>query len=617
MKICLNIIVILLAMLLMSCSTNDNGNAVEAKDFAVSPQLLQVDSLMWTQPDSALALLCRDAKFCVSTTTTFNRHYANLLLSELLYKNDYPQTNRPALRQAVSYFDSLVCGTPPFKGAGGIKKDLNPNLSFLSARAHYINGVGYYEHDSVVEACREYITALETMESHFEKKELVGKKAKFMSLTYTHLTGLFSNLYLHEQAICFGKEAVEYYQKYNSTPWHIAWTLNEIGSHYEMMDNYDSANRYYHKSLTFLSDTNNLMYRDIKTCIACLSYKNGEFAESSLYQLHQLLDMAESEKEYLSRCLSIGTIFYHEQQFDSAFAYLNNVYSHTNSLSSKKQAAEWLVEICKIQNKNSKILEYADFLVPYANMSENNSYLNSQLTEIYQCHEQNKIEIEHVEQMRKLKEYGNVALVTLAVLSIVVFIGLHFIHKRRHKHLKLQKKAVETQLESERYAHEIQKKAMSSKLIRSNEALRQTVQQLEEVKFSHKAASEERFLISDLVAFRSSPVCQHILEVVEDCNFKPKIDYLIYKNYALDKSQLNALVEAADLHLENFSIRIRKKYPALTDEDIKYCCLYLLELNEADVSALMQRAYSTVCERNRKIKRIMGAEKDLIVKLIE
>ena len=94
-----------------------------------SPELSAIDSLMWRQPDSALARLipyfdtcCRDAKFCVSTTTTFNRHYANLLLSELLYKNDYAQTNRPALLQAVSYFDSLVRPTPPFKGGGGIKK---------------------------------------------------------------------------------------------------------------------------------------------------------------------------------------------------------------------------------------------------------------------------------------------------------------------------------------------------------------------------------------------------------------------------------------------------------------------------------------------------------------
>lgn len=47
---------------------------------------------------------------------------------------------------------------------------------------------GYYELDSIVEACEEYILALEIMEEHFDEKELVGKKVRFMALTYTHLT---------------------------------------------------------------------------------------------------------------------------------------------------------------------------------------------------------------------------------------------------------------------------------------------------------------------------------------------------------------------------------------------------------------------------------------------
>ena len=95
-----------------------------------SPELLTVDSLMWQQPDTALA--CLVSCFDACTTTEYNRHYANLLLSELLYKNDYAQTNRPALRQAVAYFDSLVGeapplqrgseGFPPLKGGKGDSK---------------------------------------------------------------------------------------------------------------------------------------------------------------------------------------------------------------------------------------------------------------------------------------------------------------------------------------------------------------------------------------------------------------------------------------------------------------------------------------------------------------
>ena len=59
---------------------------------------------MWQQPDSALlALIAYEGD-----ASEYNNQYAQLLTSELLYKNDYEQTNRRELRQAVVYFDSLL-----------------------------------------------------------------------------------------------------------------------------------------------------------------------------------------------------------------------------------------------------------------------------------------------------------------------------------------------------------------------------------------------------------------------------------------------------------------------------------------------------------------------------
>jgi len=121
-----------------------------------TPALQAIDSLMWQQPDSALLALMAYK----GDASEYNHHYAQLLTSELLYKNDYEQTNRPELQQAVAYFDSLVGETPPLqRGSGGFKTRPNQidQTPFLAARAHYINGVGYYENDSAVQACTEYI----------------------------------------------------------------------------------------------------------------------------------------------------------------------------------------------------------------------------------------------------------------------------------------------------------------------------------------------------------------------------------------------------------------------------------------------------------------------------
>jgi len=91
------------------------------KQYKISPELLHIDSLMWLQPDSATKELSRFwANYNIDSTDTFNKHYFNLLVSEIRYKNGIPQ-NRERLLKAVNYFDTTD--------------------SWLSARAHYMNGV--------------------------------------------------------------------------------------------------------------------------------------------------------------------------------------------------------------------------------------------------------------------------------------------------------------------------------------------------------------------------------------------------------------------------------------------------------------------------------------------
>ena len=363
------ILVLLTALLLARCH---RPSPVAKTAYVPSPQLVAIDTLMQSRPDSALTLLM---------DTSLQGPYYQLLLSEALYKNDYAQANRAELLDAMAYFDSI--GDP-----------------FLSARCHYMNGVGYYELDSVLPACAEYLKALEIMEEHFEEKELVGYKAKFMALTNTHLCGLFSDVYLHNMSIYFGKHSLEYYQRYASEPWHIAWVLNEIGLHYHIMGQLDSANLYLDKAMMMIHDTNSLTYRDAATARAVLSYAMGSNPQTVVEQLHSLLIQAESEYEYFSRCTAIGKIFYFELQYDSAWYYLNKVFENTEKLSLKKQAAEWLMEICKAQDRDDDIYKYSGFLAPFANQEEENSELKSQLTELYKIYNQNYLELQYHKETR-------------------------------------------------------------------------------------------------------------------------------------------------------------------------------------------------------------------------
>ena len=131
-RICL-IGVLFCMVFLYACHTQTTKFA-EPSEMPI-PELSAIDSLMWHRPDSALAVLLDFAASPkADSLDDFNGHYCQLLASELLYKNDYQQSNRAELRQAVAYFDSLM-----MDGTG----TRSVSLPFLTARTHYINGVGF------------------------------------------------------------------------------------------------------------------------------------------------------------------------------------------------------------------------------------------------------------------------------------------------------------------------------------------------------------------------------------------------------------------------------------------------------------------------------------------
>jgi len=591
--------------LLIACNGNKQvPGPVEGPSSALSA----VDSLMWQQPDSALALLkdyldCRDVSRNVSendngiqgdvsgnvSTTEYDRHYANLLLAELLYKNDYSQTNRRELKQAVTCFDSL-CYVSRYVSA----------IVFLDARAHYINGVGYYENDSIADACKEYMKTIEVIEEWYGEKDVIEKKAKLMALTYSHLTTLFSDLYLHEQALYFGKESLKYYGKYDAEAWHIAWMLNKIGSRYLLLDNCDSAYYYYNQGLQVLPDTNSLTYRDIKTYLAYLYYKNGGDATAYLNQMSILISKANSDKEIYSRCLSIGEFFYQEKRYDSAWHYFNKVFKYTQSEESKKLAAERLIEICKIQETEPESSEYVDFLLPYANQEEIKSAVKSQLTELYRTFHQRRLELKHQqERIKNLKWALGIVFGFLVVLLAVVIL---------YRKSKRKRRLLEIQIIEEHHTHTMQQKSLSGRLKQKNQEMRKLQDQ---IKQHNSWSAKTEFTKS----FNEEPICLLIMKHVKEGQFKSQMDCTIYKNYALTKEQIMELHEAVNRHFDEFTVRLKKAYPQLTDSDLNYCCLYLLGLTDADMAALMQKAYPTVSQRSRKLKTIFGGETPLPITL--
>ena len=574
-------------------------------------ELAAIDSLMWHQPDSAFALLLDFASSTkADSLDVFNGHYCQMLISELLYKNYYEQTNRSSLLHAVAYFDSLVRQAPPLKGGWGDSKHKStatPNLAFLAARAHYINGVGYYEQGDMVQACAEYLRTLEVMEEHFGEKELVGHKARFMAYTYNRLGDMFSEQFMMEPAITCYENALIYCKIEPTSPQGVSNILYRIGKQYDMMEEIEKAREYYGRAIEELPSYDNLSYRDLASFMAFSDYLLGLGMESSIIALKQILANASDEGEKLTRFLTIGAIFAEEGIYDSVMFYLEPVLKNEEDKGSQILAAECLRIIYDSMGDNEKMEHCLRLLALQKKSDGQNKSLVSQLEDLFKAYMNKKMEKQAEETRdRAVKRTMNILIPIAVAVALFILIIAKF---RGKKMLKDKEKHHKQEIESERQSHRMQQAALSGRLKRSNEELRVVSKQLEQSLSRNTSIKSD--VSNDYAAFVNAPVCLYIVDLVHKQQFKSKMDYLIYKDYALSKDQILALRDAAEKHLTWFVSQIRKQFPKLTDNDMDYCYLFLLGLNEADISALMQRAYTTVCDRSRKINRIIGANDSL------
>ena len=529
------------------------------------PRVVAIDSLLQQQPDSALAYLELLDRISLNSP---EKEYTSLMLSEACFKVRREVAYCDEVGSALVYFDSVSSVFPNDK-----------DMLFLSARAHYMNAICInngiiYEDDSVAMlSCAEYYKALEIMENHFGEEELVGHKASFMALIYARLANIYSDKFLIEPTVYLYKNVLKYKKKAGNPPSSLANTLFFLGYEFEKSEQFDSALYYYDQSLACIKDTVGVLYRNVINRKALSSYQVGHDASASVAALKHIA-MVGNEFEQSDRYLGIGYIYKLDGQYDSAIVYLNQVFDGAPSLFLRTQSADYLREIYEELGDSEHAGEYARFVAQNTPPEFGTKADEWRFTSLFQEYLQQKQENARLQEARQTRSRMLKVVLPLLALLEVLAVWL-LLNRKRHKRI------------------EAEKQALSGQLIEQGEALSAMKQRVE-------AAS-----------FAEEPVCRMITERVNEGQFKSKVDYMVYKDYALNKEQLLALREAADFHFGQFTARLKKEYPSLTKGDIDYCCLYLLGAEETDVAALMQRAFNTVCERSRKLKGIFGSEAPL------
>ncbi len=408
---------ILLLALTVAC--DHPTKVVESIETPSSPVLAEIDSLMWEQPDSALAVMLEFAASPeADSLDVFEGHYCQVLIAELLFKNDYGQSNREEVLKAVGYFDSIDDG-------------------FLAARAHYINGVGFYEQGDLANACTEYLNTLRIMESHFSENELVDKKARFMAYTYNRLGDLFSAQFMQEPAIYCYKQALVYNRIAPTSPYGSSNNLYRIGKQYSKLHEADSAAYYFDMALECLSDRNNMIYRDIVAYRALSEFTFHGDAITALDSLKSMAAKAENETERLNRYRTIGGVYCGLEQYDSAKFYLMPVLEKDPN--GALLAAKYLKDIALKEGDTLKANEYSLVLAKDAAAAPENLFRASQLNDLFQNYLHGKQEKAEVERRLAEQEAARLrwkrGLAVTVVVMMALGLGLWWwLAKRKKEH---------------------------------------------------------------------------------------------------------------------------------------------------------------------------------------
>ena len=653
MNKCLNVIGTVLALLLFPYCSGERAQRPEGQGSSAHAALAGIDSLMWRQPDSAFTVL---KQFAASpqadSLDEFNEHYCQLLISELLYKKDYEQSNREDLLKAVDYFDSLTAGSH-----GVSQQEQNV---FLDARAHYINGVGFYESGDMVQACAKYLKALEIMDGHYEDKVLTGKKAIFMTYTYNRLTELFSEQFMMDPAIVCGERALMFCRIEPTSSEAISNNLYYLGKQYDKMDDVDKAKWYYGLALEELKSTNNLVYRDIISSKALCDYQAGADMKQSLETLRTVLMQAEDESERLTRFLTIGAVYYEERMYDSALLYLEPLLNNKEDESLRIDAAEQLRVIYDHLGNYKKSHECIRYIALQSESVAENKAMVSKLEDMFKAYmdQKQKKEAEKAreESIRKLVEIIVPIAVFVTLVIIVVaklkskqllkeqqeeadrVLGetekehekelrlwqaeadktLEETEKKHEEELRVQKDKSEKEIEKTKKRHEKELKSERLAYQKEQETLQQNLQEKEaQVNVLEKALNQQREEAKQhREVFFKEPICQHILSLARGKHITTR-DVAHKLGIALKDEDFSQLKEAVAKHYEGFDHVLLSECPNLKNGYLELCYLYLLGLNESEIAALKNVSYSAIRKQNESLQEKFRVDENISVYILK
>lgn len=590
----LYILIAFAALLNIQCS----GNGKEKTPLS---ELVHAESVMFDHPDSALHILEHmpmpsarwdkenHALWCLLTTQSMYKQMMKISSDSLIrIAYDYYKPTDNARRKAMS---ALYMGC------------INYDLGYIEEAMQY-----YLEGKTEVEKTDDYKTGYLIMSS-------------------------LTNLYLFRDFADYALEACmkayDYAVKDSNNRYQLT-SLGLLARCYCISNEFQKAIETYQKTAAKaveLGFENNEYYYSIQKEIA-LVYTNSWKFEKSLEILKALPKMYQPS-------LLIGTNYLMLNQYDSAYLYLNKALI-TNNVYTKKSVYESLYKLGNNPKYRKYLKSYCDSLLYY-----NDSIMAlDKGKEIIAYKEKFDNERLTTEKQRLELEKANIMnwwmFTIVMVLLILVFFAYIYLRKqiairRKQKEMDnlsilLHQKDIEMK-KNESYIAELQKQYEES--IQKEDLYMEQSEVLLQLKKENEQLCLERDILNEKLSSYSgsSSYMQSNVKVLADrlselerrenelCTLilseMPILHNLHKKPEYLSDTRLTEICRITDNIYQNFTKRLMKDVPSLSEHEIILCCLIKLRFSIAEISIFMNIASTSVSRSKLRIKnKIYALSKD-------
>lgn len=590
--------------LLLSCTNNTQTES----SLELLPELAEAENIMYAHPDSALHILER-MKF-PKVSDKYQHATWCLLLTQAKVKNYIKLESDSIISIAYNYF----------------QQQDNPQRKAL---AGYLQGIYYNDEKNNAETALEYyIEAAKEVE--------MTEDYQLAHLIYVEM----GHIYLYRSLVDYALitfEKAHYFAKLSNDKMYNSSALIYLGRAYSIKPDADKAISCYKEALTIARKDN-----DEYSITAALNelatiYTDffKDYKQALTYAMEALEINKSKKKKSPQNYLTIGNIYSYLDMKDSAQYYLNKAI-HSDNIYTVCDAYRALYHLNRTKPENySKAMQYCNQFYIYTDSITKIKH-DKEIIAMKEKYEHEKLLNEKKTLQLENERLERNTLYTILLITIICAIPILYYQRkliRKKRTIQMQEELLRSynlQI-CENEIHMEQNKAFIAQLseqLAANNDLHETMTEqqmgLDELKLKNEKLQEETIKLKQDMAEYSDNMQGELkkqfasfdaiadentrLRKREDFLCKQLISYIkpldsfIKSPKQMTASQWGELTCEINRIYDDFTLRLRKQIPTLTENDLQVCCLIKIHLTVANIATVLNISPTSVSKRKQRIK---------------